>query len=145
MKSLKFLIMFLGVLIAQGVMAVTLPSTSYTPYYQASGEESSSIYSSGSTITGNFLRLGDDGGDYSDCTGDGNGYTADGSQTCAQCCAGLIPAGSSEDWMEQRAACVAYCEPGPALPLDAPLWFMLLIAVLSVTLRAYARRVSQAA
>ena len=110
--------MFLGVLIAQGVMAVTLPSTSYTPYYQASGEESSSIYSSGSTITGNFLRLGDDGGDYSDCTGDGNGYTADGSQTCAQCCAGLIPAGSSEDWMEQRAACVAYCEPGPALPLS---------------------------
>lgn len=131
--------MFLGVLVAQGVWAVTLPSTSYTPYSGSDGFSSETTGGGFSVVKGSFLQLADDDADYSDCEGDGNGYVkSNPAQTCADCCKGLIPGTTIADF-ESRAACVAYCEPGPALPLDAPLWYMLALAALgsalAVTLR----------
>ena len=131
MKTLKFLILALGLLAAQGVLAVQLPKTSYSEYYLPSGSEEISIYGSGSKITGNFAALGaGETSEYSKCEGDGNGYAkiGDGNTTCSACCADLIEIKSPADF-DRREACVTYCQAGPPLPLDAPLWFMLLLAL----------------
>lgn len=141
MKRLKFLILALGLFTAHVAFAVTLPTTSYSEYYSPSDNVGGtvSIYGSGSMIEGSFQQLGDAA---EKCPGDGNGKTtADPPEFCSDCCAREFPAPQ----YEARAQCVYDCMRGPAVPLDAPLWFMLVIAVLSVTLRAYARRVSQAA
>ena len=136
MKRLKFLIVVLGVFATQGIFAVTLPTTSYSDGYYSNNSGNETIFDSGTMIRGHYLQLGDGNDDYSACEGDGNGYAKNNpGQTCADCCRSLIPGTTIPDF-ESRAACIAYCEPGPALPLDAPLWFMLVIAVLSVTLRA---------
>lgn len=139
MKRLKFLILALGLIMAHGIFAVTLPSTSYTPYSGSDGSASEATGGGFSIVKGSYLQLADGDADYSACEGDGNGYTKNNpGQTCADCCKSLIPGTSIADF-ESRAACVAYCEPGPALPLDAPLWYMLALAALgsalAVTLR----------
>lgn len=134
MKRLKFLIVALGLFIAQGIYAVTLPSSSYNPYSSGNSGvgETSSVYSDGSVITGSYLQLGD--GDYeTTCQGDGNGRTLDGSKSCSECCMAFGKAIYDE--------CHTYCMSGqePLTPLDAPLWFMLALAALgaafSVTMR----------
>ncbi|MDY6374191.1 MAG: hypothetical protein SPK91_07275 [Bacteroidales bacterium] len=135
MKRLKFLIVVLGLFTAQVMFAVTLPTTSYSEYYSSSDNVggSVSIYGSGSVIEGSFQQLGDAA---EKCPGDGNGKTtADPPEFCSDCCAKAFPAPQFED----REQCVYACMRGPAVPLDAPLWFMLALAAagaaFSVTLR----------
>lgn len=136
MKNLKFLIMVCGIMIAQVVLAVTLPTTSYTPHSSGDSYSSESVYGGGSLIAGSFNTLGTEVDVCASATpGVPSGYG-----TCEDCCDHYFP-----DDESSYLQCVNACEQGPSLPIDAPLWFMLVIAVLSVTLRAYARRVSQAA
>ena len=141
MKRLKFLIVALGVFAAQGVFAVTLPSTSYNDHssYVTVTDE----YSVGGTLTqsGSFMQLG--AISYDDCT------SMPTFQGCEQCCQQKAIDCYNDPSIPDKSECNTLSRDcnngcGRSLPLDAPLWFMLVIAVLSVTLRAYARRVSQA-
>lgn len=126
--------MILGVLIAQVMFAVTLPTTSYSDGYNySSGDDV--VFDSGTMIRGHYLQLGDGDEDFSACEGDGNGYAKNNpGQTCAECCKGLIPGTTIPDF-ERRAACIAYCEPGPALPLDGGLSILLVLSVLAGALK----------
>ena len=141
MKRLKFLIVALGVFAAQGVFAVTLPSTSYNDHssYVTVTDE----YSVGGTLTqsGSFMQLG--AIPYDDCT------AIQTFQGCEQCCQQKVLECYQNPSIPDKSECNTLSQNcnndcGRSLPLDAPLWFLLVIAVLSVTLRAYARRVSQA-
>lgn len=128
MKRLKFLIVALGVFAAQGVFAVTLPSTSYSEYYSPSDNVGGtvSIYGSGSMIEGSFQQLGDAA---EKCPGDGNGKTtADPPEFCSDCCAKAFPAPQ----YEEREQCVYACMRGPAVPLDGGLVMLLLVSLIGV-------------
>lgn len=126
MKRLKFLIVALGVFAAQGVFAVTLPSTSYSEYYSPSDNVGGtvSIYGSGSMIEGSFQQLGDAA---EKCPGDGNGKTtADPPEFCSDCCAREYPAPQ----YEAREQCVYACMRGPAVPLDGGLAVFFLLSLI---------------
>ncbi len=142
MKILKFLILTFGLVAVQGMFAVQLPKTSYSDSYMLTGGDYDvSVYGSGSRITGNFFQLSDgEASEFSVCEGDGDGYTTGGDE-CSECCKSKFPVDSESDTegLNKRAACISYCNQGPPLPLDAPLWFMLALAALgaafSVTMR----------
>lgn len=142
MKNLRILIVLvLSVVASQVVLAVTLPGTSYTPYTSGGESYSSateSVVGSGSLIKGSYLeQLGVT--DYSECT---NLTTF---AACEQCCSNLVTqcyeSGKSPSECESLSSgCNNSC--GRSLPLDAPLWFMLVgIVILSVakTLTIYVR------
>ncbi len=141
MKRLKFLIVVVAAFAAHGVWAVTLPTTSYNEYssYVTTTEE----YSVGgvSLPSSSFLQLG--AIPYDDCTAMST------FQACEQCCKQKAIDCYNDPYIPDKSECNTLsgdCNDGcgRSLPLDAPLWFMLVIAALSVTLRACARRVSQA-
>lgn len=147
MKRLKFLIVAVAAFAAHGVWAVTLPTTSYTQYNSDESYSSEFIGGGLSTVKGVYQELGTvDPEAAESCKGSSPGVPKTGA-TCADCCMAAYNCGSSSDpdCGRNYLSCINGCEQGASLPLDAPLWFMLVIAVLSVTLRAYARRVSQAA
>lgn len=132
MKNLRILIVLvLSVVASQVVLAVTLPGTSYTPY--TSGGEGYSatenIVGSGSLIKGTYLeQLGET--DYSECT------SMPTFAACEQCCSNLViqcyESGKSPSECESlSSSCNNSC--GRSLPLDAPLWFILMsVVILSV-------------
>ena len=132
MKRLKFLIVVFGLIAAQGVFAVTLPSTSYTPY---SGSDAFSSESAGGGLTmvkGAFDELGTvDPAASGKCVGASPGVPSSGA-TCSDCCITYYNCGSSSDpdCGSNFLSCINGCEQGPSLPLDAPLWFMLALAAL---------------
>lgn len=133
MKELKkLIILFAAILAAEGVLAVTLPSTSYMPSSVGSeayggGESAGELFS-----TATFSILGTWGEDCSAGTKDLN--------LCQDCCnekaygsKGCCPNGECS--AERRAECddlynTCANDCGRSLPLDAPLWFMLMCAVM---------------
>lgn len=138
MKKLKFLIVVLGLFAAQWVMAVTLPSTSYTPY---AGDEQygSSVVPSGVSIkSGGLLSLGGYDDVYkwtSHCSEDYPG--PENLMACQSCVAADLSKCYSacgedtdcQDWCDEQNK-IYQGECGRSLPLDAPLWFMLALAAL---------------
>lgn len=140
MKRLKFLIVALGLFATQGVFAVTLPSTSYTPY--VCSESYTSSYSDEHTDFRSFV------GTYAslssfDCSSQTtfdacNNCCIDKQNECFAQCQG--DEGCAADCAAQTSECQNNC--GRSLPLDAPLWFLLAsIVILSVakTLTIYVR------
>lgn len=134
MKRLKFLIVVLGLFVAHGVMAVTLPSSSYSPYSFDEQSYSQSVAPSGvRASSGRILSLGD----YSDvypwtdhCATDYPGPdNIMACQNCVatdlnQCYSACSGDGDCMDWCdEMNYKYQGDC--GRSLPLDAPLWFLL--------------------
>lgn len=136
MKELKkLIILFAAILAAEGALAVTLPSTSYMPSSVGSeayggGESAGELFS-----VSTFNILGTWGEDCSAGTKDLN--------LCQDCCnekaygsKGCCPNGECS--AERRAECddlynTCANDCGRSLPLDAPLWFVILsIVMLSV-------------
>ncbi len=133
MRNLKFLILVMGLLAAHGIMAVTLPGTSYTPtYFDTDSYEPSVSSPYGVTLpSSSFLGLG---AASDECTQKSS------FSECESCC------GEEEDKCFQKCAedddaCFERCKAatsecknacGRSLPLDAPLWCLLLpIVILS--------------
>lgn len=135
MKRFRFLIVALGLFAVQGVFAVTLPSTSYSPYSSSSSYSEVQIYGSGTVITGSFNELGT----ATDvCTTEGEPGVPPEEGTCEECCSKYFgakdPAGN--------LACVSSCEQGASLPLDAPLWFMLALAAAFAVMLSVAKHLA---
>lgn len=133
MKNLKFLIFALGLVVAQGMMAVTLPSTSYV-------DDPSDFVVYGSDENGNtvvvsaaFLMLGSDKGAIEEyCT---TTYSTVATKAlCTQCCSDKEdeackqdPANCSlyeADADKCRATCASY-----SLPLEGGMYILLALAV----------------
>lgn len=136
MKSiLKFLILSLGLVVAQGVMAVTLPSQSYEPYSidpQINNEFSydSSIGYGVSMPSESFSSLKEGESDWgSKCIqSSSQNLTA-----CQNCCSGMLYAYCSdplvcpEEYLNKYYACANDC--GRSLPLDCNIYLILALAV----------------
>ncbi len=124
MKKLKFLILTLGLIAAQGMLAVTLPSTSYSEYGGVSSNDEYQIYT-GTSITGRFYALGDgDGGVYG-C----KNYADKGS--CSDCCDGKLNEDTATD--EDYRKCADECrgQDIDPLPIEGGLWILLTLAIMS--------------
>ena len=132
MKNLKFLILALGITLTQGVMAVTLPSTSYNPYDDGSYYSSESVAGSGLTINGHFSALGDGDDAYNKCREEDPQSPAE----CTTCCMGYY----TESQVEEYTQCINGCTHGPSLPLSTPIWFALLLPLLGGVLEPLLRR-----
>lgn len=132
MKSIKYLLLLYGLLMACYTCAVTLPTTSGNAYSPVpSGYDEEYYTGSGIVIRNSFVHLGD----YTACPpGDIPGETESGA-SCESCCKDNEP---DEDL---RAACISYCygEEPPISPIDGGWWFLIVLAVLgaafSVTMR----------
>lgn len=134
MKNLKSLMVAVAAIIAQGVMAVTLPSTSYTPYGGDNEYVYESTETSGSMYEEHYYALGE--GAYEECTS--KDFAG-----CTSCCGDLVLA------CYQSGKGMAECEKistdcnnecGRSLPLSAPLWFALLLPLVAGALKPLLRR-----
>lgn len=127
MKKLKFIISVMAALAAQWAVAVTLPSSSYTPY---GGSDAS--YEAGAYYvtlpSSSFIGLG---------TSEWCSAETPGTEACENCCSEAVTScySSGEEEAEcdrLNLECTRYCD-GASLPLDAPLWFMVMsVVILSV-------------
>lgn len=131
MKNLKFLIFTLGLFVAPVMFGVTLPSTSYSGGDSYSAE----LYDGGSVMSGSFMMLGVGEDPQKICVGPEAMVPPGGYRSCSACCDYYFPTEGDPNY----DTCMDACTKGPFLPLDAPLWYMLAIAVLgaafSVALR----------
>ena len=135
-KVLKFLIFCLGLVAAQGVMAVTLPNQSYEPYAIDPKMADESIYVS-STGYGvsmpsesySSLRAGESSGWGDKCVQSSSRDIT----TCQNCCAGMLyavcpnPSTCSEEYVNMYHDCANEC--GRSLPLDCNIYLILALAV----------------
>lgn len=135
-KVLKFLILCLGLVAAQGVMAVTLPNQSYEPYAIDPKMADESIYVS-STGYGvsmpsesySSLRAGESSGWGDKCVQSSSRDIT----TCQNCCAGMLyavcpnPSTCSEEYVNMYHDCANEC--GRSLPLDCNIYLILALAV----------------
>jgi len=145
MKKLKLMALGLMFLMIQSAVAVTLPSTSYAPAQQYGGgsSESSVVFSSGSTVSGSFLSLGD-GGYQGECTGAAPGTGAQ----CETCCTTnynveTCMGGDYSKYSECAAlyqTCYDACMQGPSLPLDGGLSILLVLALGSGAFRVFRKK-----
>ncbi|MBO6034353.1 MAG: hypothetical protein J6P34_00690 [Paludibacteraceae bacterium] len=131
MKRLKFLIVVLGVFAAQGVMAVTLPTTSYTEYSSPVSYEVSGTSPGGIVLPStSFQQLGSI--PYDECTAKTS------FQECEQCCSQKVRDCYTDPSIPDKSECNTLSlncnnDCGRSLPLDAPLWFMVMsVVILSV-------------
>ncbi len=127
MRNLKFLILAFGLTITQGVFAVTLPSTSYSPYKSGDSYSEVQIYGNGTLITGSYDALGTA---INVCTSSEAGVPTE-EDTCEECCRKYF--GTKDP--ASNLACINSCEQGPSLPLSAPLWFALLLPLVAGALK----------
>ena len=136
MKQLRFLIIALGLTMAQVVLAVTLPSTSYQPYSVDTNYEGLGINVGTVNNSMTFSALGDGGSWGDECARESSHDIL----ACQNCCAdkflSCCPGGECEEdeyneCKKLQLSCANDC--GRSLPLDAPLWFVILsIVMLSV-------------
>ena len=144
MKKLKFLIVVLGLVAAQGVMAVTLPGSSYSPYTTEEQYNPQSVVPSGVRMTsGGLVSLGDYDDVYTwtdHCATDYPG--PENIMACQNCVATDLSqcytacSGDSDcmDWCdEMNYKYQGDC--GRSLPLDAPMWFVLALAAVGALRR----------
>lgn len=140
-------------LMIQSAVAVTLPTTSYTPSYASEefGTGSGVVFGSGTIVTGSYRSLGAIDPDV--CTGSAPGIPKSGT-SCSNCCstaAGLescidacVNNGGDPDECEESCgastgydSCVSSCNAGPSLPLDGGLSILLALALGSGAFRAF--------
>lgn len=136
MKRLKYLIFALGLVMAHGAWAVTLPSTSYTPY-SASEITYDGMESTGSQFSPmRFSALGSsEWGDACVAEAGGVGNIS----ACQSCCERKFneccPNGECEDEeYEQCKQLSRDCnnECGRSLPLDGGEWVLILLAAIAM-------------
>mgnify|MGYP003344912429 CR=1 FL=1 len=80
-------LLFIGIvaLMVQSLGAVTLPSTSYSPYAGSTSSNGDSFTTDGGTmVTGSYSVLGD--GPETACQGDEGGVPPGGYASCTECC-----------------------------------------------------------
>ncbi|MBQ6766087.1 MAG: hypothetical protein IJP50_03660 [Paludibacteraceae bacterium] len=117
-------------------MAVTLPTSSYSPSSSFDGDEMF-MNTNGSTVRGSFSMLGT--GAYDACApGEDLGYTTS-FETCEDCCK------DAEPDKTLRADCINYCYGGqaPLSPLDPSTWFIIMFSafvLLTGCIRALKRK-----
>ncbi len=130
---LKMVLVIAALASSAAVMAVTLPSTSYTPF--SSSEPSYQGISSGTSVTlpeTSFQSLGAS----TWCTDQEQGTAA-----CENCCYEAVIAcysscsGSDCDECDtNNKACRGYCN-GASLPLDGGLGFLLILSAIGAAVR----------
>jgi len=129
-------------LMIQSAVAVTLPTTSYSPYSSGSdysGGSSEVVFGSGTIISGSFTSLGTV--DPSVCTTPGVRRT-----DCEDCCDEnvLLPCekeqGKGVTCDNLYTSCVNSCEQGGSLPLDGGLSILLTLALFSGAAKAFRNR-----
>lgn len=121
MEKLKFLIIIAALFIAEGAMAVTLPTSSYSPV-PSSFETGDYTNSTGTIVHGSYSALA---ASYSACEpGSILGYTGDDFKTCEECCEKAEP---NEDL---RGNCISYCygEQEALSPIEAPTWLIIIFS-----------------
>ena len=134
-KVLKFLILCLGLVAAQGVMAVTLPSQSYNPYVIPSVGEDNANYD---PVIGNGVMM--PGQSFSTLReGEGSWGTqcvqtsSKDLTTCQNCCARLLSQICSDvtncpsEYLTLYNDCANEC--GRSLPLDGGIYLIIALAV----------------
>ena len=136
MRKLKFIISVMAALAAQWAVAVTLPSSSYSPYSGSDASYDGAVYSV-TLPKSSFNALG---------TSEWCSSETPGTDACENCCTDNVVAcyGSGEEEAEcdrLNLECTRYCD-GGSLPLDAPLWFMLVGAVILSAAKNLVRRYS---
>lgn len=134
-RVLKFLILSLGLVFAQGVMAVTLPSQSYNPYVIPSvGEDNANydpVIGSGVMMPGqSFSTLREGEGSWgTQCVQTSSKDLT----TCQNCCTGLLSqicpdvADCPSEYLTLYHDCANEC--GRSLPLDGGIYLIIALAV----------------
>jgi len=141
MKKLKLMALGLMFLMIQNAVAVTLPSTSYTPYAGGGSESSEVVFSSGSMISGSYSSLGTV--DPGVCTTSEPSVPAYESN-CSDCC-DIHVLGPCEDEKgtncdELNVTCINSCMQGGSLPLDGGLSILLALALGSGAVRVLRKK-----
>lgn len=137
MRNIKFLILAFGLLAAQWVLAVQLPSTSYNANESDVTMGGMYSYGTGVMFKGSFRSLGA----YESCR------ASAGVDDCSDCCYSNYASGwisecaGSEDPAEcvaaKNQACVDECKGdddtplGPGSPIEGGLWILLMLAIIS--------------
>ncbi len=134
MKTKFLIVLSVALLAAEAMLAVTLPSSSYSPYVAGDGAAEYDSYTGVQLPNVSFQMLGtaertdvcvkaDD--DYSGdkCVDCCNNYYGDGDTVPGKC--------ADDDWdcWDARSACVDYCRTELS-PIEGGEWFMVLLAAL---------------
>ena len=138
MKQLRFLIIALGLTMAQVVLAVTLPSTSYQPYSVDTNYEGLGINVGTVNNSMTFSALGDGGSWGDECARESSHDIL----ACQNCCvdkfSSCCPGGECEEdeyneCKKLQLSCANDC--GRSLPLNGGEWVLILMVVLAVALK----------
>ncbi|MCQ2360955.1 MAG: hypothetical protein MJ009_05710 [Paludibacteraceae bacterium] len=131
-------LLFIGIvaLMVQSLGAVTLPSTSYSPYAggSSSGTEQS-LLSGGTMVSGSYSVLSEGDDPYT--------HVCDGATDCEDCCynsaflACLQAGGDPNECGASNTKCVNSCEGGGSLPLDGGLSILLILSVAGGAVKAF--------
>ncbi len=113
----------------QSLGAVTLPSTSYSPYAGGSASSSSeqSLLTSGTMVTGSYSVLSEGDDPYT--------HVCDGQTDCENCCrdnaflACIVAGGDPDECGAANTKCENSCEGGGSLPLDGGLSILLILSI----------------
>ncbi|MCQ2360145.1 MAG: hypothetical protein MJ009_01515 [Paludibacteraceae bacterium] len=135
----KLLFIGIVVLMVQSLGAVTLPSTSYSPYSASSPSDDGYAIGGGTMVTASYSSLGA----ADDCSDDKHAQAA-GYKGCADCCVSkyldttcygkcMAQGGDPDSCAAECAgpeakACTDACE-GASLPLDGGLSILLILSV----------------
>lgn len=135
MIKLKLMALGLMFLMIQSAVAVTLPSSSYTPFSN-DNEPSGVVFGSGSTVGGSSSSLGLFGGYQGECDNQPTG-------NCEGCCTtyydieACLESGTPyEECRATYSSCIKACEGGGSLPLDGGLSILLVLALGTGAVRA---------
>lgn len=147
MKNLKFLIFALGLVVAQGMMAVTLPSTSYvddpSDYVMYGTDENGNVV----VVSASFLMLGSDKGAIEEyCT---TTYSTVATKAlCTQCCSSTLAEFCKQDpancaaYEADADKCTATCA-SYSLPLEGGIYLLLALAVAFGAAKAFSATAQQ--
>ncbi len=132
-------LLFIGIvaLMVQSLGAVTLPSTSYSPYAggSASTGTEQSLLTSGTMVTGSYVSLGD----YPStdvCTTEEPGVPPEGG-SCEGCCDSNFNCTTDTECWSLYYQCVNSCEQGGSLPLDGGLSILLILSLAGGAVKAF--------
>lgn len=132
-------LLFIGIvaLMVQSLGAVTLPSTSYSPYSASSPSDGSFITAGGTMVTGSYSSLGSGGYDDPNiCKGESPDTPPAGKgSSCEECCKtySYDPCKEAKlsiaECAQYNYACTNSCQEGPSLPLDGGLSILLILSL----------------
>lgn len=129
MKRLKLLILALGLLTAPMVLAVTLPTTSYSDTYTQMSADGVFTSATGTMYTSSFGALGD-------------GSTVACEEACQAAFDACMAAGTKtfDECGEEQLTCMDACGEddtplGPDSPIEGGLWILLTLALATCVVR----------